>query len=167
MCAGAGAPSGPAVVTSRHQAAPSWGRTSCRGTGLPGSRLSGRSPSLPLSLPAVNLPLLSLPRPPSLQPAPTLSLAMAAEPGDITALVQRLRSSRAAEQLAAAKELGRLAAALPENKAALVAAGGAAALVQLLGSGRRPVQEAACQALAALAYEFSDGTAAAAAVAMT
>ena len=92
---------------------------------------------------------------------------MAAEPGDITALVQRLRSSRAAEQLAAAKELGRLAAALPENKAALVAAGGAAALVQLLGSGRRPVQEAACQALAALAYEFSDGTAAAAAVAMT
>ena len=135
---------------------------------LPRHRAACQPPEWPLAVSApvtarCKFTALSLPRPPSLQPAPTLSPAMAAEPANIPALVQRLRSSRAAEQLAAAKELGRLVAASPENKAALVAAGGAAALVQLLGSGRRPVREAACETLAKLAFKQPAGKAAVAA----
>ena len=73
---------------------------------------------------------------------------MAAAARDIPALVRRLRAGPAAGQVAAARELARLAAVGPQHKDAILAAGGAAALMQLLGTG---VEEEACWALAPLA----------------
>ena len=88
---------------------------------------------------------------------------MAAAGGDIPATVQRLRSSSAAQQVAATKELRRLAATGPEGVAAVVAAGAVPALVRLLRSSREPVQAVACRALADLMFFHANNEAAGAA----